>query len=261
MSLGPTDPEEIINFLLSSASEPFPFARAIALLTLCAWMRWPDDEDVVLDAQTTAAATIFLHERKKGNAPSIPLTPERLCDSIVDRRVTGQYWEAFEEQIGIADIVAFFMHCPEELRPSLGKAYYFIDKGGLISSDFNEEERKQLKRARSSLKASWKEQARSGPLLWATQVFEDDPELPHYAPDDADYLEDAIAFVQSRDRLLAFLGVALFCQQKITRLLDKSVVTKIGFPRFPDVVTPVDPELGTFDDDQLKILNKYVAPQ
>lgn len=261
MSLGPTDPEEIIQFLLSSASEPFPFARVIALLTLCAWMRWPDDEDVVLDAQTTAAATIFLHERKKGNTPSIPLTLEHLCDSIVDRRVTGQYWEAFEEQIGIADIVAFFMHCPEELRPSLGKAYYFIDKGGLISSDFDEEERKQLKRARSSLKAAWKEQARSGPLLYAAAIFDEDSDLEWYAPDDDTYLNEAIEFVQDQKRLLTFFGVALFCQRKLVRLLDKAVAEKLRFPRFPDVVTPVDPELGTFDEGQMKILAEYVAPQ
>jgi len=261
MSLGPTDPEEIIHFLLQDTQEPFPFARLIALLTLCAWMRWPDDQDVIRDAQTTAAATVFLHERKKGNTPSIPLTFERLCDSIVDRRVTGQYWEAFEEQIGITEIVTFFMHCPEERRPSLGKAYHLISEGGLVSSDFTEEERKEMTRARSSLKAAWKEQAKSGPLLWATQVFEDDPDLPYYAPDDVDCLEDAIAFVQSKDRLLAFFGVALFCQQKLARLLDQSSAAKIDILRFPDVVTPVDPNLGTFDEDQLKILDKYAAPQ
>lgn len=261
MSLGPTDPEKIIDLLLKDTPEPFPFARLIALLTLCAWMRWPDDEDVVLDAQTTAAATVFLHEHKKGNAPRIPLTLERLCDSIVDRRVTGQYWEAFEEQVGTTDIVAFFMHCPEERRPSLGKAYYFIDEGGLVSSDFTEEERKQMKRARSSLKAAWKEQARSGPLLWAAQIFEDDPDLSFFAPDDVDYLEDANSFVQSRDRLLTFFGIALFCQQKLTRLLKATGAAKIKFLTFPKIVKPLAPDIGTFDEEQLKILDGYAAPQ
>jgi hypothetical protein len=261
MSLGPTDPEEIIRFLLQDTPEPFPFARLIALLTFCVWMRWPDDDDVVLDAQTTAAAMVFLRERKPGNSPQIPLSFERLSQSIVHRAIYGQYWDAFEEQVGITDIVAFFMHCPEDRRPSLGKAYYFIDEGGFVSSDFTEEERKQMKRARSSLKAAWKAQARSSPLLWATQVFEDDPDLLWFAPDDVDYLEDAIAFVQSRDRLLAFFGVALFCQQKLARLLDQSVAAKIDFLTFPDVVTPVDPQLGTFDEDQMKILDKYAAPQ
>jgi hypothetical protein len=262
MSLGPTEPEEIIRFLLQDTPEPFPFARLVALLTLCAWMRWPDDEEIIIDAQTTAAANVYLYEQKRGNAPQIPISFERLCDSIVHRQIYGQYCEAFEEQVGAEDIVAFFMHCPEERRPSLGKAYHFIDEGGFISSDFTEEERKQLKRARSSLKAAWKEQAKSGPLLWSALVFEEDPDLICFAPDDVDYLEDAIAFVESKERLLRFFGVALFCQQRLSRLLEQQpLAAKIKFLSFPEIVGPVDPEIGTFDEEQLKILDRYVAPQ
>lgn len=261
MSLGPTDPEEIIQFLLSTDSEPFPFARLIALLTFCTWMRWPDDDDVVLDAQTTAAAMVHLREVKRGNSPSIPLVLDRLCETIVDRRVTGQYWEAFEEQFGVTDIVNFFMHCPEEIQPSLGKAYHFIQEGGFLPTDADEGEEKQLTRARSTLKAAWKEQARSGPLLYAAAIFDEDSDLQWYAPDDDTYLDEAIEFVQDQKRLLTFFGVALFCQRKLVRLLDKAVAEKLRFPRFPDVVTPVDPELGIFDEGQLKILAEYVAPQ
>jgi hypothetical protein len=262
MSLGPTDPEEIIDFLLQETPEPYPFARLIALLTLCAWMRWPDDQDVVLDAQTTAAATVFLHEREKGNAPSIPLTLGRLCDSVVDRKVTGQYWEAFEEQLGVTDIVSFFMHCPEERKPSLGKAYYFIEKGGFLPDDLNDEETKEFSRgARSSLKAAWKEQARSGPLLYAAETFDEDLDLYWCSPDDDTYLEDATSLTYHKIRLMTFFGVALFCQQKLVRLLDKAAAAQIRFPKFPESVTPVDPGWGTFDEDQLRILDKYAAPQ
>jgi hypothetical protein len=261
MSLGPTDPEEIIRFLLDDTPEPYPHARLVALLTLCSWMRWPDDQDVVQDAQTTAAATVLLRERKRGKTPSMPITLERLCDSVVDRRVTGQYWEAFEEQFGVTDIVNFFMHCPEEYQPSLGKAYHFIDEGGFLPLEADEEEKKQLRRARSSLKVAWKEQARSGPLLYAAAVFDEDSDLHWYAPDDDTYFDEAIAFVDDQARLLKFLGVALFCQQKIARLLDRAAAAKIDFPKFPAVVSPIDPQLGTFDDDQLKILDRYAAPQ
>jgi hypothetical protein len=265
MSLGPTDPEDIIDFLLQDTPEPFPFARLVALLTLCAWMRWPDDDDdVVFDAQTTAAAAIFLHERERGNTPSMPLAIDRLCDSIIDRRVAGQYHEAFEEEtvMAITDLVGFFMHCPEERKPSLGKAYHFIESGGFLPTDCDEQDRKQMKRARSSLKVAWKTQARSGPLLWATQLFEEDPELAWYAPDDVEYFEHAITFQQSRERLLNFFGVALFCQQKLSRLLEQqSAATKINFLNFPKVVKPVAPDIHTFDEDQLKLLDKYAAPQ
>lgn len=260
MSLGPTAPEEIIEFLLSSAAEPYPYARVIALLTLCAWMRWPDDDDVVLDAQTTAAATGLLHGRRLGKTAAIPLTLERACDSIVNRQIYGQYTDAFDEQ-SITDMVAFFMHCPEEQRPSLGKAYHFIAKEGFISSDFDKRERKQMTRARSSLKAAWKSQAKSGPLLWATLVVEDDSEVYWFAPDDGECFEAANAFAHSKERLLNLFGVALFCQQKLTRLLRATGAAKISFLRFPRSVKPVAPDIETFDEQQLEILNKYVAPQ
>ncbi|MBR1231712.1 hypothetical protein [Bradyrhizobium sp. AUGA SZCCT0182] len=261
MLLGPTDPEEIIRFLLEDTPEPYLFARAIGLLTLCAWMRWPDDQDAVLDAQTTAAATAFLHERTKGNMPTIPLTLDRLCDSIVNRRAAGQYWEAFNEQMGITDIVSFFMHCPEEQRPSLGKAYYFIDEGGLVSAASDEEERTPLKRDRSSLKDAWKKHARSGPLLWATLVFEKDSEAFWYAPDDIHCLKKANALVQSKQRLLNLFGIALFSQERLIQLLQTTGAAPSKFPLFPTIVKPIEPDIGTFDKEQLRILDSYSAPQ
>jgi hypothetical protein len=262
MSLGPTDPEEIIDFLLQDNPEPFPFARLVALLTLCAWMRWPDDEDVVLDAQTVAAANVFLRERERGTSLQLPLSLERLCHSVVYREISGQYEDAFDELNDIAEIVGFFMHCPEERRPSLGKAYHFIGSGGFLPTDADDKDRRQMKRARSSLKATWKAQARSGPLLWATYHFEDDPDLPYFSPDDVDYLEDAITFAQNRDRLLTFFGVALFCQQKLGRLLEQHpLAAKIKFLTFPELVRPIVPDIVPLDEDQLKILDKYVAPQ
>ena len=261
MSLGPTDPEEIIHYLLQDAEESFPFSRLIAFLTLCAWMRWPDDEDILLDAQTAAAAMVLLHERKRGETPAIPLSLERACESIVCRQIYGQYSDAFEDQMTITDIVAFFMHCPEERRPSLGKAYHFIDNGGLVSSEFDDKERKRMKRARSSLKAAWKAQAKSGPLLWATLVFDDDSDVYWFAPDEIDCFEAANALVQSRTRLLTLFGIALFCQQKLTRLLRATGATKIKFLTFPRLIKPVAPDIGLFDEEQLRILDSYAAPQ
>jgi len=260
MSLGPTDPEEIVQFLLDSTPEPFPFARLVAFLTLCAWMRFPDDEEIVLDAQTHAAAMIYLHERKRGITSPIPLNLERTCESIVNRQIHGQYSEVFEEQLA-ADIVAFFMYCPEERQPSFGKAYHFIGAGGFAPSDVNEAEKKQFTRARSSLKAAWKLQAVSAPLLWATRAFEDDSEVFHYAPDDIDCFDDAAALVRSRERLLTLFGVALFCQQKLTKLLNMTGAAKIRYPTFPRIVKPVVPDIGTFDEKQLRILDDYAAPQ
>jgi hypothetical protein len=260
MSLGPIDPEKIIRLLLNDSAEPYPFSRLIALLTLCAWMRWPDDPEVVLDAQTTAAAMVCLKQRKRRKSHSIPLTLERACETIVNRQIFGTYDEAFDEPSAV-DIVSFFMHCPEELQPSLGKAYHFVGHGGFVSSDFDAKERKQMIRARSSLKAAWKLQARSSPLLWAIEIFEEDNEVYCYSPDALDCFKKANALVQNRKRLLNLFGLALFCQQKMTRLLRATGATTPMFLRFPKIVQPVEPDIGTFDEDQLKILAKYAAPQ
>jgi hypothetical protein len=133
--LGPTDPSEIMEFILDEKHEPFPFAKLIALLTLCVWMRWPDDQEVIEDAQITAAAAVFLHEQQKGRSSVIPLRIDRLARSVVIRQVTGSYVEALPDYTHVSDLVAFFMHCPEDINPSLNKAYFFIEEGGHLPDE------------------------------------------------------------------------------------------------------------------------------
>jgi hypothetical protein len=268
-ALGPTGPEKLIAFLLTDQKEPYPFAKLVALLTLCTWMRWPDDQELIEDAQLTAAASIYLHAKEKGKAPAIPLDLDRLARSVAMRQISGMYLEAFPERGNVVDLISFFMHCPEELKPSLNRAYDFIEKGGFISVDATKEELSSMKRARSTLKLAWKEQAIAGPLLCASQPileedsFEDDDRyfLYDYAPDDPECFDDAQRFVQSRDDLLKFFGEALYCQQKLLRLLDPDASAKLHFPKFPKIVTPIDPGFTSFDEDQLAIARTYRAPQ
>ena len=266
--LGPTDPDKIMAFLLADQKEPYPFAKLVALLTLCTWMRWPDDEELIEDAQITAAASIYVHEKEKGKAPAIPLDIDRLARSVASRQLSGMYLEAFLERGTVVELVSFFMHCPEELKPSLNKAYDFIEKGGFIPLDATKEDISNLKRARSTLKIAWKEQAISAPLLHASQpMFEDDSEhddeafIYDYAPDDPDCFDEAQRFVQNRDRVLKFFGEARYCQEKIQRLLDPDAAAKLHFPTFPKIVTPIDPGFGTFDEAQMAIARTYRAPQ
>jgi hypothetical protein len=260
--LGPTEPEQIIAFLLTDHTEPYPFAKLVAFLTLCTWMRWPDDQELIEDAQITAAASIYIHEKEKGNAPAIPLTVERLAHTVAFRQLVGSYQDAFYERGLIGDLIFFFMMCPEDLRPSLGKAYHFIDSGGFIPEDATEEEIASLRRARSSLKIAWKEQAVAGPLLFTSNAFgDDDDAIDDFAPDAPEYFDEAQQLVLNRDRMLQFFGEALHCQEKLQRLLDPDAAAKLLFPKFPSVVTPVDPGFGAFHETQVEIIKKYRAPQ
>jgi hypothetical protein len=265
-ALGPTNPGELIAFLLTDRKEPYPFAKLVGLLTLCTWMRWPDDQELIEDAQLTAAASVYLHAKEKGKAPAIPLDIERLARSVAMRQISGMYLEAFPERGTVADLIAFFMHCPEELKPSLNKAYDFIGKGGFISTDRTKDEVGSFQRARTTLKIAWKEQVIAGPLLYASMAEEnpnnDDEEffVYDYAPDDPDCFDEAERFVQNREQLLKFFGEALYYQQKLQRLLGPVASAKLSFPTFPKVVTPIDPELGTFDEDQLAIAGHTGLP-
>ena len=103
-ALGPTNPDKIIAFLLTDQKEPYPFAKLVALLTLCTWMRWPDDQELIEDAQITAAAPIYLHAKGKGEAPAIPLDIDRLARSVAMRQISGLYFEAFLERGNVVDL-------------------------------------------------------------------------------------------------------------------------------------------------------------
>lgn len=260
MSLGPTDPKKIIEFLIGSTPEPYPYAKVVALLTFCAWMRWPNDAELVKDAQITAAATVVVHERRNERKTELPLTIETLSQALIWRPIYGTYYEAMEPATEpVTDIVGFFMHCPEHLKPSLLKARYFIDSGGFVPEGIKKSEEKEYKRSDTTLKVVWKEQAISGPFLWAAYGFEENFDLLDLVPDEVESVEAAKKFLAKPERLRTFLELALFCQTKLLRLLDPAA-TKFDFVEFPKAIELLDWALPAFDEAQLKIVGKYQAP-
>jgi hypothetical protein len=263
MSLGPTDPEQIIKFLIGSAPEPYPYAKVVALLTFCAWMRWPNDVELIESAQVTAAACVVVYEKANGNNVTIPLTIESLCEAIINDPLASNFEDAMLSATDpITNIVSFFMFCPEERKPSLLKARYFINAGGFVDDDIPKDEVKQYKKSEATLKVVWKQQAVAGPFLWAGHFFEEDPEnleLLNIVPDEIESVAIARNFLADSVKIRRFLGIALFCQNKLSRLLDPSAA-KVRFVKFPKSVQPIEPGIGTFDEKQLEILSKYRAP-
>lgn len=260
MSLGPTDPKEIIEFLIGSTPEPYPYAKVVALLTFCAWMRWPNDAELVRSAQIAAAATVVVHERENKRSVETPLTVDILCDALINLSLAGTYYDAMEPVTEpVTDIVGFFMHCPEHLKPSLLKARFFIDSGGFVPEDVEEDDEKQYKRSPATMKVVWKEQAVASPFLWAGLHFEDNFDLLDLVPDEVESISIAQNFLGEPERFRTFLGVALYCQNKLLRLLDPAAA-RFEFLEFPDSIEPITPEIGTFDEAQLAVLGKYQAP-
>jgi len=260
MSFGPTKPKEILKFLLGNEREPYPFARAVSLLTFCTWMRWPNDPEVVQDAHIHALASSVILQRDRGKSIKTPLSLEILCDALIHPRITGLYHMEEPALEPITDIVSFFMFCPGALKPSLLKARHFINANGFVPEDLTDDaEKKKYRKGKTVSKAVWREQAISGPFLWAGQFFEEDYDLLELTPDEPESVFAAAQFLDERTRFERFLGVALFCQNKLARLLDPSAA-EIRFLEFPKEIKPIDPEIGTFDESQLKIMKGYRAP-
>jgi hypothetical protein len=254
------DPEHLILTII--APDQNHFSRLVALMTFCAWMRWPADQDLIYSAQVAAMASIVVSEKVKGDLFETPLTVEILADALINTSLAGPFVEAFEEmEDSITEMVGFFMHCPEELRPSLLKARDFIDRGGFVPEGIEKNEQKQYKRSRSTLKVVWTDQAAAGPFLWAAYYSDENLELLDLLPDDPETIPAATAFLNNKKRILDFFGVARFCQEKLLRLLDPNAAGRIRFLSFPDSIAAVKPDIETFDDAQLVILKSYQAPQ
>lgn len=257
MNLGPTDPKQILEFLVGNKTEPYPYARVIALLTFRVWMTWPNDQDMVRNAQIMAAASVVVYERQKKRRIKLPLTIEMLCQELTHRPINGTYYEAMEPSIEpISDLVGFFMHCPEQLKPSLLKARYFIDAGGFVPDGISEKEQKEYKKSETTLKAVWREHAQSGPFVWAAYGFEDSFDLLDLVPDEIESIETSKRFLASPRRLRTFLELALYCQTKLQRVLDPAAA-RFEFVKFPKSIELLDWDISTFDDVQLAIMNEY----
>lgn len=267
MDLGSTKPEELIKMILNSKAEPYPYARVVALLAFSVWMRWPLDPELVRIAQTIAAANVALAKKELIDISDMPLSIEILCDALINKSLAEPFANVFDESDDtIVRIIGFFMHCPEDQKPSLLKARYFIENGGFAPDEVSKDETKEFIVSSSTLKAVWKNQATSGPFMWAAYYYEDDSETPEQklielAPDDPDSVHEAEALLQDRGQLTRFLGVARFCQEKLLRLLDPAASSRFQAVKFPEEIKPVIPNIGTFDEGQLTILRNYAVPQ
>jgi hypothetical protein len=254
------DPEHLVLTII--APDQDRLSRVVALMTFCAWMRWPTEQDLIYSAQVATMASIVVGEKARGDIFEPPLTVEILADALINYSLAGPFVLAFEEmEDSITEMIGFFMHCPEELRPSLLKARDFIDKGGFVPEGIEKNEQKQYKRSLSTLKVVWATQAAAGPFLWAAHHSDENLNLLDLLPDDPETIPAATAFLKNKKRILDFFGVARFCQEKLLRLLDPNAAERIRFLSFPDSIAAVRPNIVTFDDAQLEILKSYRAPQ
>ncbi len=258
---GPNKPDEFLEFLLKP-DEPYPFAKAVALLTFRAWMCWPDDDEMISAAQIAAAASVAVYQKRNGLTVTPPLSIDILSEALVENSLPGVYADAFEDaHESISDIVGFFMHCPDELKPSLLKARYFIDQGGFAPSEIDKSELKQYKQSPTTMKAAWNAQAPAGPFVWAVHFNEEVVDILSLSPDSVEDVEMAQTIATDIPRMKRLFGIARFCQERLLNLLDAGSASRFKFVKFPDSIRPIAPDLELFDEAQRKIMESYHAPQ
>lgn len=242
-----------------------PADRLISLMTFSAWMRWPEDQEVLRYANVVAAANIYLYDKSNGKEPRVSPSVDDMARALVESPLAGWFSHVYETTDLLAgEIVNFFMHCPEELKPSLLKARYFIEQGGFTSEDMTDKERKESTPGSTLLKAGWSEQAIAGPFAWTAESFGEEEgieELLWIVPDDPDSIPVAEAFLADPLQIDRFFGIARFAQERLLRLLDPVSRSRFKFARFPSSIELVCPDIDYFDEVQLEIMKTYRAPQ
>lgn len=253
-------PEQLLAVITGKRRLKYPFEDVVAFLTFCGWMRWPHENDLVLAAHLAAKASVIVWQKDHKKRVTVPTTIYELSNAIVRDSIPHKYRAAFGDlDNSITEIVGFFMHCPEELKPSLLKARYFINNGGFVPEGIEKAELNFYKDGATTLKSVWKSQAISGPFLWAA-YSEDALEILSFYPDDPDCVPLAAKFIRDKDRLENYLGIARYCQERLIRLLNPDSASRFNFVKIPNSIRSVEPDIEMFDDAQLSILKGYAAP-
>jgi hypothetical protein len=142
------DVAQLMEILCGIQKEQYPFQRYVALFTFCAWLAWPTDSKVAALAKTVAAARVIAEisqsrlkvpkERRldvidqiSAKAFTTVEAAKALADPYVDTRFHTGFDIVRQHLWDVGAIVAFFVKCPIEMKPSLNKALSLLTKAVL----------------------------------------------------------------------------------------------------------------------------------
>lgn len=260
---GPLKPKigELIALLIGERSEAHPLEKHIALGTFCTWLYDPDDDKVLEHATIVSAANIF-RRCKDVRADTIPLSKQQLACALADPPLATDFVSYFtnleSSMDSLTNIVSFFMFCPDNIVPSLNKAFHFIEEGGFVDRSQSAEDQRELlklRRRKSTLKALWKERAHTAPFVWSANFKL--PEILELAPDDANIFKTTEKLLKKPEKLRRYFETVQWCQDRLQNNLEPSARRKIIFHKLPETLPGLRPNIGKFDRDQLKIISSY----
>jgi hypothetical protein len=258
----PFNPTDAISVLTGGRKERFAKESETALIGFIAWMCYPKNSKLIAAAQAIGAANYFLH-LKDGTklARSNPhfsqfVFASTLTNYPLDAHLTKLDLE-FDDLQNIAEIVNFFMTCPDELKPSFLKAIYFIDEGGFVPSDIRPEEKRKYKRSAATLKNSWRKLAVASPFIWAASI-DDFKIIFDLSPASPTMVKASNRLLSRRSTLLEFFGNARFCQE---HLLGRFSPRAFKFIKFPPNVSSEAVQCEPLDTAGIELIRSYRAPK
>jgi hypothetical protein len=273
-----TDVGQLMEIICGIREEQYAFEKYVALLTFSTWLGWPFAPNVVEFAEIVAAARVILaiddgeikvpKAQRQQVIESISrqvFKPLSVASALAEPCLEIRFRAASEEfnlsLWNVAAIAAFFMKCPEEMKPSVNKAFFFIDEGGF--KDALQIERggqyKPYKVAPASLKKSWGSLAVTSPF--ALSAIHQSIEVIFNLPPDGDSsIKEARTLLKKPEMLKRYFGYARFIQDILIHNLHQVSRDKFMFIQFPKSIPIHAVEPVPFDSDQLSIIKRYKAP-
>jgi hypothetical protein len=278
-SASDVDVGQLMEVICGFRKEVYPFEKYTALVTFSTWLRWHQHPDVVDIAGVVAAAHVILAiedgeiKVPKGRRQIITdkivemeFTVLRAADALVTCCRLDSFEKASEQSAGwlsnVSQIVRFMIKCPAKQKPSLNKAFFFIDEGGFGDdmTIYSRGEERPYKVSPASLRSDWSNFAISGPFVLAAEHLDMEAIL-HLPPDSNESIADATKLLSSPAKLRTYFGLARHVQELLLQRLDKTSRERFPFVKFPDAITTHVVEPQPLTADQMAIVDRYRAPK
>ena len=246
---------EVIKILVSDDGSSFPFEKEFAVIRFCGWINWPNDSG----ASDSLAILLMLHvlsNRREELSPEaarqllLQLNPASILSSFEEQGLIAPpevydidpNSKSLKNNEYVADIVRFLLTFgsakskDNALKPSLGKAYEFINKKKGFPGDSRLKSRSPGY-AESNHQRIWKQ-------FKPTAAFQ----FVRYYDSKIDWIIDAhdkhvldrvAQLSQERDAIKEFFAKCLWTQSILKTTLDKRSMELSDYIVFPETLVPL----------------------
>jgi hypothetical protein len=273
------DIPDLMKVICGFRAEAFPFERYVALLTFGTWLHASEQPDVVRQARLIAAGLLMtaIHSGRLAVPPSErhatinaitsnAFHPLDAADALVNYLIVGTFQEVFEQDRALGDaaaVAAFIIRCLLEMRPSVNKALFFIDEGGLTGDAFNVGEEDRNERytvSPATIKKGWAWAARASPF-WGAADYLKVYSIGELPPDDGASISKASDLLGDIPRIRQYFGTARSIQELLVDRLGERSRDRYHFVHFPSSIILHSYEPRPFRTAQLDFIKRYRAPK